>query len=453
MTNFIKEEGGDILTIYRRLKNRNFEGNTGLAVKNSTYQFVTLFITKIGSLLFTIILARMLLPELFGLYSLALSTILFFGIFSDFGIGSALITFVSKSLARKDFGKAKAYFKILLKFKFLLVSITFLILALSAYPVAKFYYNKPIFIALLAGAIYLFIINILGFIGQSFITMNNFKHPLIKEVIFQILRLILVPLSILIFLKYSLSSEVIVAGIILVLSFCYFIGLVFLLRYSKEELPFLNYKEKKITKVEKDNLKRFVLPLIATSLSGTFLGYIDMIMLGQFVKELFIGYYNAAFTLIASVTAIISFTSVSLFPIFSGLKGQALERGFNKSLRLILLVSIVCCILTFLLAPLGIKLVYGEAYEPSIAILRLLSLLLVSFPLSSLYFTYFISQEKTKILSKLLIGTIILNIILNYIFIIQGLKFGMMGAIIGVGISTIISKNLYLWGLVFWRKR
>ena len=95
MNNIIKD-------IFRRIRKRDFSGNTGLVIKNSIYQFSTNLVTKIGSLIFVIILARMLMPELFGLYSLALSTILIFVAFSELGIGQTLIRFVSK-----EFGKNK----------------------------------------------------------------------------------------------------------------------------------------------------------------------------------------------------------------------------------------------------------------------------------------------------------------------------------------------------------
>ena len=48
----------------------------------------------------TILLARILMPELFGLYNLALSTIFLFSAISNLGIGETVITFVSKELGK-----------------------------------------------------------------------------------------------------------------------------------------------------------------------------------------------------------------------------------------------------------------------------------------------------------------------------------------------------------------
>ena len=96
--NIIKKEINETKEILTRIKNKNFLGNEGRAIKNSSWQIATTLIAKIGSLIFTIIIARLMLPELYGLYGLALSTILFMGIFSDLGINSALTTFLSKTI-------------------------------------------------------------------------------------------------------------------------------------------------------------------------------------------------------------------------------------------------------------------------------------------------------------------------------------------------------------------
>ena len=70
--NFIKNEAKDAKEILKRIKNKDFSGNEGRAIKNSSWQIATTLTAKIGSLLFTIIIARLMLPEIYGLYGLAL---------------------------------------------------------------------------------------------------------------------------------------------------------------------------------------------------------------------------------------------------------------------------------------------------------------------------------------------------------------------------------------------
>ena len=101
-------------------------------------------------------------------------------------------------------------------------------LLISAYFIANFYYNKPIFLALLAGGIYIPVLGFMGYFGGVFMAKNIFKYSLIKEIIFQVSRIILVPIGILYLLKINLNSSSIIAIIILILTFCYFIALIFL---------------------------------------------------------------------------------------------------------------------------------------------------------------------------------------------------------------------------------
>ena len=111
----------DFKEIWRRIRRGDFSGNIGLVIKNSIYLFSSNLIAKLGSFIFIIILARMLMPELFGLYSLSLSIILIFSGMADLGIGVTLLRFVSRELGRKNNEKAMAYIDYLARIKFILV--------------------------------------------------------------------------------------------------------------------------------------------------------------------------------------------------------------------------------------------------------------------------------------------------------------------------------------------
>jgi len=439
----LKKEESDLKDIWRRIKTRDFSGNTGLAIKNSMYQFSTTLIAKIGSLIFIIILARLLMPELFGLYSLALSTIVLFAAFSDLGIGTSLVRFVSKELSKRK-PNTKGYYDYLVKIKFVLTVLVSLILILSAYWISHVYYNKPIFFALLVGGLYIFVNSFLGFFSALYQSFNNFKKPLIKESISQILRLIIVPLIVL--FSLSFSREILFLNIFLALSFCYLIGLIFLLIKK----PILGGKE--LNKKQKKQLNKFILPLTITVLSGVFFGYIDMIMLGHFVDSEFIGYYSAAFALIGSAIAFLGFSAV-LLPIFSRLGGKRLERNFKKCIKIIIPISLIIIFFTILLAPFIIKIIYGAEYSSSTLLLRMLTLLIFSGPLTAIYTTYFISKGNTNLIAKLLVSTTLINIILNYVLISILAKQSHYLATIGAVIATLVSRYLYLGLLGFSKKR
>lgn len=453
--NLIKnlEEGkGSVKEIFRRFKKRDFSGNAGQAVKNSSYLISTTLVAKFGSLLFTILLARILMPELFGLYFLALGTIVLFAGFSDFGISAAMVTFVAKTLGKNNPEKAKAYFSKTIRMKVWMVSIASLVLLASAYFIANNYYNKPIFYALLFGGLYIPISSFLGFFDGIFRAANKFKYILIKEIIFQLLRFSLVPLAIFFLLKSNINNELLMASIIFSLTICIGISLLILMFFTKRKISFIKEKRTILSKKEEKNMNKFIWPITLTVLSGVFFGYIDTIMLGHFVTGEFIGYYAAAFSLVASAAAIIGFTSGALFPIFARLKGKQLEAGFRKARTITILISFVAAIITFLSAKYIILIVYGADYSFAIPLLQILSLFILIGPMIGLYDMYFTSQERTKVIAFLLIITTLINIVLNWAFITYGLRFGMFEALIGASIATLISRGVYLFGLGFWKR-
>jgi stage V sporulation protein B len=426
------------LGITDRIKRRDFSGNTGIAIKNSIFQFSTNIIAKIGSLLFTVVLARLLLPEIFGLYSLALSTIVIFAAFSDLGIGSALVKYLSAN--EKNPKKAGAYVFYIRSLKVKLTFIVALVLLASSFFVAKYYYQKPIFYALVAGSLYLVAINFLGFVTGLFQARNNFKYPLYKEIFFQLVRLILVPLMILYLL--SSSKEILIGGIILNLAFCYILSIFFLYPKIKK------YNNSNLKKEEQQQVRRFILPLSATALSGVFFGSIDILMLGRFVDSSYLAFYQAAFALLGSVAALIPFAA-AFFPLFSRLKKDKLDFALRKSLVLTAILSLFGFIITFFLAPYVIRIVYGSNYETSILFLRILSLLLLIDPFNAIYSGYYISQSKNILLAKILISVTVLNIVLNYIFIVYLFRYSMLHATVGAAIATIASRAMLLIILKF----
>jgi len=272
MNNFLGEEKNEIKEILRRIRKKDFSGNSGQAIKNSVYQFSTSFISKLGSLIFTIILARLLLPELFGLYSLALSVILMFAVFSELGISSALIKFVSSELGKGNEKTASAYLNYFMKIKLFFIFISTIILGTFANFVANTIYQKPIFLALFAGIFYILFIELTGFLESTFQASNNFRKIFYKEILLQVLRITFVSVAVILSLKYLLSQEITLMMIIVGLSLALFFSFFFLLFNLKRK----KYSDKlKLSKEQKQQIKKFLIFTSVIALSGVFFSYID----------------------------------------------------------------------------------------------------------------------------------------------------------------------------------
>lgn len=448
----IPEKQGGFREIVNMFKKRKFEGDSGQAVKNSSYQLATNLIMKFGSLILVFIIARLLQPERMGLYNLALSTILLFSIFSDLGIGSALITYLSKALGKGDSAKAKGYAKKLFYWKTRLLLLSSLTLLIGAYFISEYYYQKPIFYAVLVGAIYIPALQLSGFVETLFRAENDFRTPLNKEIIFNVLRLTIIPVMIFFLLKSGFSDKILIMLIILTITSCYLITLLFLVIQARKKISFLKVKAKDLNKKESKGLKKFILPLTVTALAGTFFGYIDTLMLGRYVAVEFIAYYGAAFALIGAAGTILGFMGAAMMPLFARGKGVVLEKMFKATRNFTLGISVLAMIFTYFAAWWIVRLAYGTGYLAAVPLLKWFSVLLILTTMIGLYSSYFVSQKRTKVVSGLLVGSTLLNIVFNIVGIRYGIShYGAMGGVYGAVFATILSRIIYLGGFVFWK--
>jgi O-antigen/teichoic acid export membrane protein len=249
----------------------------------------------------------------------------------------------------------------------------------------------------------------------------------------------------------AISTSAFIALIIATLSICYIVALIYMYLTSRHNFKFLkNVVPSKFNSEEVVQLRKFILPLSVTALSGMFFGFIDTLMLGHYVDATYIGYYSAAFGLIGAAGTLISFMGGALLPIFSRMKNAPLERVFKRVRILSILIGLFATIFTFFAAKY-ILLIYGPAYLPGTLLLQIFSLLLIVIPITSIYESYLMSQEKTLVMAWVLIASTIMNIVLNYFFINIGLRTSMFDALLGACIATIISKIFYLAGLIIFK--
>lgn len=435
------------------LKNSRLgQGYAGMAIKNSVNHVSTAVIIKIGSLIFTAIIARLLMPELFGLYSLVFTTIFTFSSFADLGVGTALTLFVSKALAKNDEKKAKSYFVYLLKIKILLTVISFAILLTTAKFIATSYYQKPIFLALFAGSFFVIVLSLINFIEYLFKSSNQFQGVLQKEIFFQIARVLISPLIIILLLKYALTQEMSVLVVTISVLLPYIITFIFFSFMAKKKVDFLKSSSEELAEEDKEGIKMFILPLSVSLILQTILDNIDVILLGRFTNPEFIGYYSAAFNLVSPATAITAL-STALFPIFSRLEGEQLKRGLKKSVKITLLMSLCLTILIIIFSPIMVRLVYGEDYLSAINLLRLGALVIIPSSIIGIYVNFFISKKKAKMTAKVLFFMVIIKAIIGFVLVTVFVKTSPFLAVIGVISARVITEYTHLGILLLFSRK
>jgi PST family polysaccharide transporter len=416
-----------------------------VAVRGSVYNTISLFISKFGGLIFTIIIARTLLPELFGVYALALSIITIFTTFTNLGLDDTFLRYLSKSFSKSSRKESRSYLRYFVKLKISLGLISIiLLLVISRYLSYSVYKNPLLFYPLIFSCLFILSESMRNFFATIFTAKKDFKTPLLFVISLQILNILLS-----IFAVLMLTDSFKISGIFIAFFISSFFTLIlmFYILLKKDKNLFVGETER-INKFKINSYWKF---MILASVSLTFFGSIDTLMLGKFVASEYLGYYRAALSLVITVATMFSLSGLFL-PIFTQISGKRFSRGFHKTLRYILLLSIPATGGIIFIAKYLIKAIYGNEYILGAASIYFLAILIVTTPLIGLYSIIFQSKEKPKIVSNSILISLFVNIILN-IFVIFLFKNNPLFMISGVGLATSISRILLLELLIFHAKR
>jgi stage V sporulation protein B len=404
-------------------------------LKNSLYNSSRVLVSGVGGLIFSIILARLLHPELFGIYQLALSVGYLLLTFTDFGINGTIVRYVSYALGNKDEKLARSYFKFLFKLKIAFTVVFSSFLAIFAKALANYIFHNPaIFLPLEITAIFLFLWSILDFLDYTFTALQEFKYPTIRHSLYEGSRLVVVPFLLL--LGFSVSGALV--GLCLAL----LAPLLVLFYALKRKGPFL--LRGAAVSIERKRILRFLGYLSFGSIAGVVFVYVDSIMLGIFMPIEYVGFYRAGYNLVFALTGLVTITTV-LFPIFTQIEGAELENAFKKVFKYSSLLAIPGTIGVIFMAEPIVKLIYGEEYLPAVLPMYVLSLLLAAAPMD-FFGILFNAKEKPEYPTKLIIVSSILNVVLNYFFILRV-------GIVGAAIATVISRYVNFVALGFLSKR
>lgn len=391
-------------------------------IKNSVYNSSGVLIGNVAGIILTVILARLLLPELFGIYHLALAVGLLLFTFTDFGINGTLTRYVADALGRNDETLARSYFVYLGKIKLVLGLLFSLLIFSLAKPLAFHVFNKPsLFLPLEIIAVFVFLNALLSFTNSAFEAFKEFKYNTIRSSIYEGLRLILIPLFVI--LGYSVGGAL--AGLCLSILGAFLVLFYFL---AKKHTFLLKGEVKRI---DRKRILRFLSFLTIGSISGVVFVYVDSIMLGILMAAEYVGFYRASYSIVIAIVGLASIAGV-LFPVFTQLEGDDLNNAFQKVFKYSTILSFPFAFgLVFIAEPL-VKVIYGAEYLPAVYPLYVLSFLIIT-SMTDFFSIIFTTKEKPEYPTMVTIVSMTLNVILNYFLI---LRFGMIGAAVATVVST-----------------
>ena len=393
-------------------KDKIIKGGFYLTIVNVLSQFLAIVVN--------IVLARLLMPEDFGLVALTMTYIGFITLFTNMGFGSSIIH--ESETSQKQLSSIYWLNYGLSIFSFLII--------ISTSQYAASFYNEPKLTAIVMIAAINILLNPFYIIQYKLLERDlEFKTisriNLSGTLIGSIAAIIgaYLGLGVYALILQSLVSS----GIRLVMIMLY-----------KRWFPsiYFNFNEIK-------HMIWYSLKFKGSQMAMYFERNIDYLILGKFFTSVILGYYAFAYNIMYTPVKRISYIfSEVLFPSFSSFKNdkQKIINGYFKSVNLIALVSIPAMTILAFNADLIIHLVFGQKWDEAIPIVRILCFAGAIQSISQFGGVIFSSIGKPEVSLYVSIGRTILTVLA----IVIGVQYGVLWVAYLLVIAKVLSFILFL---------
>jgi len=371
--------------------------------------------TKIFGMIATIILARLLLPQDFGLVALSGIIIAIVLLFQDFGLGAALIQ------RQRDIEEAtNVVFYSTIFIKSLLYLMVF-----AAAPLAAGFFNEPILTEIIRIAGLSLIIEAFA-AGHSSLLLKNMEFKKLmginvaSSVFSSIVSIILAFLG---FSFWSLVYGTLAASPLRVILYW----------YASSWRPKLLFD----TKVAREMLE-FGGWVMFINILTFFMYNTDGFFIGRFLNASSLGIYNMGMRwgLIGSDQIARVMNNV-LFPTFSSIQREKerIQNAYLKALKYTNLLTIPLALGTIAIAPEFVTFILGEKWIEAILPLQIFAVYGLFFSIGTPAASVFLAVGEAKLAAKIMAGHLLFIIIFIYPFLLWG---GIIGAALCVTLSTIL---------------
>lgn len=388
---------------------------------NTFFQVIGKVVSSGFGFLVAILLARFYGVNNFGEYVKITAYVTAFWIMGDFGLNAIVLQKYSKMINADESGKTQINFDIENK-----NSITWEFNLLLTLRILL-----SLFLIFLSLAILSFIpsgysaVSKLGIILMSFtilsqnihLTCNSiFQHELayqktlIALVVTNVVSFILITGAI--YLKFPIIfvvSSYSLSGFVLI-----FVSLFLVKKYVSEIKLIFDWGRLR-------SLFVVATPLGLVLIFNVLYFHIDSVLLAVFKSNRDVGLYGYAYKFFETALVLPTFYGNSVYPVLlSRLKNDVsgFNRLFKRSILLLLLGSCFLTVIFIFLAPLIIKVsTNSTSFAGSVASLQILSLSFPVYFVTSIFMWYFVSLKKNKFLLFVYGSSLLLNFVLNLIFI------------------------------------
>lgn len=366
----------------------------------------------------SIILARLLEPQDFGLVAIALIVVSFFEIFHDLGIRPALIH-------RKNDYDAAANTAFLI---FPAVALVFYAISYQIAPLAAQFFHEEQITVLIRVLSLTFVIWSFGSLPKALLTKDlEFKklvtHRLLPKIAYGAVAIMMALKG---FGVWSLVGGHLIFEVLNVITVWYAQKWRPSLRFDRRiAIELLNYGKYAMTA----NIIIFLISVIDIAIIGRLLGSQEL------------GYYSIAFTIAGFFTLQISImVSEVMFPAFSKMQGDINKMGtaYQKTLKYLSLIAFPAALGIMSVSWYFIKVVYGDKWLPAVAVLQVLCIYGLNKAMLKTTENLYLAAGKPKIMTKINLYQFAAMLILIYPLTV---KYG----ILGTGIAAVIPSAMMVF--------
>jgi len=394
----------------------------------------------------TIILTRLMLPEEYGLYAIALMPPLMINLFRDWGVNSAMTKYIANLRAKNKQNDIHDLLIAGLTFEITTgLALSFLSLFLASF-IATTIFHRPESTPLISiASITIFSGALLTASQSSFIGFEKMQFNSLTMICQSIVKTIAAPL--LVFLGYGVLGAVL--GYTLSSLTAGITGLAI--------LYFIFFRKQRKTKTNRNGtfktlkmMLHYGVPLSISSILAGFRIQFYSFMMAFFCSDIMIGNYRAATNFAVLLTFFTFPIATVLFPAFSKLdpqnEHQLLKNIFTSSTKYTALLLVPATMAVIVLSKPMISTLFGEkwVYAPLFLTLYVINNLFVVFGSLSMG-SFLAGLGETKMLMKLSLLTLSIGLPLAFLLIPT---LGITGVILGTifaGLPSMFLGLHWIW--------